>query len=32
MNGIIGSSNGKAESGNINFINVENLYYISTKE
>ena len=28
MNGIIGSSNGtQMESGNINFINVENLYY-----
>jgi serine/threonine protein kinase len=33
MNGIVGSSNGQGmESGNINFVNVENLYYTSSKE
>lgn len=33
MNGIIGPTNGSAmESGNINFINVENLYYQSIGE
>ena len=31
MDGLIGSG-GQMESGNINFINVENLYYYSTKE
>ena len=30
MNGILGPTNGQMESGNINFINVENLYYKST--
>jgi len=32
MNGIIGAGNGQMESGNINYINVENLYYKSTSE
>jgi serine/threonine protein kinase len=33
MSGIIGGSNGgKMESGNINYINAENLYYKSSKE
>ncbi len=31
MDGLIGKG-GQMESGNINFINVENLYYYSTKE
>ena len=29
MNGILGPTGGQMESGNINFINVENLYYSS---
>ena len=33
MDGLIGTNGrGEMESGNINFINVENLYYTSTKE
>ena len=33
MNGIIGGANGMPmESGNINYINVENVYYSSSKE
>ena len=31
MNGLIGGASGM-ESGNINYINVENIYYKSTKE
>lgn len=33
MDGLIGTNGrGEMESGNINFINVENLYYTSSKE
>ncbi len=32
MNGMLGVNGAGMESGNINYINVENLYYKSTKE